>query len=340
MNQDLRKDLGWGMLIGAALAASPLTGAARPGVSLVLGATAGMGVVALRLLSRRFFPGLLGANSTADTQVTLQPIHALLFLCVAAVFAPTLAWLWEQYTFSIWRNAHGLFLPILVCSMIRTRLRVLSPGAAQGSAIGALLVGFAACLAVIDAGARTGYLGTLGLILCGPGLSLLLLGRERTRHIAFPLALLVFMMPIPARLPDPAWLATGTSIVMEHMLDLVNIPAMRHQTFLVLPSGMFNVSTNCGGHAFLYAAVLLAVLLASQTASRTRRVAILLSTWPITVFVNGIRGSVLVGLSNRYGGEITDSFLHGLSGILTFWGVVALVLLVADWRSLLRRASP
>ena len=51
--------------------------------------------------------------------------------------------------------------------------------------------------------------------------------------------------------------------------------------------------------------------------------------------INGVRGTVLIATSNIYGSGVTDSFLHGLSGIATFWLIIATLFLLADWRYLL-----
>lgn len=338
MTQERRKDLAWAVLLGVVFALSPHTGSARPLPSLVLGALLAGLVLVVRIVLHRQRPGLFIQKTAGPTITSGGRTPWMLLVATALVFAPTLYWLWGQYTYSIWRNGHGLFVPIFMTLMIRSRLRSLPAGEPAHSAMGIPLILLGATLAVIDAGVRTGMVGTLGLILAVPGLSLVLLGKDRTRAIALPLSLILFILPTPARLTDPLWLTTSTTEIMESQLTLLNIPAFRHQSYFVLPVGMFSVSINCAGQAFLYAAYFLAVLLAATTTSVARRVLILLSPWPITVAINSVRGTVLVGLTNEYGTGISESFVHGLTGIVTFWTVMTAVMLLADWKRLLGSA--
>ena len=339
MNEGTKTDVGWSVLLAALLAASPLTGAARPGASLALGAAAGVLILIGRTLVRRNRPEIFEPQPGHTKIAPVRwPTWALLG-CVALVFLPTFVWLWEQYTVSIWHNAHGLFIPVFMFVMIRSRLRKLPPGEPESSVLGVPMILGGCVLAVLDAGLRSGFIGGLGLMLTIPGIALVLLGSARTRAIAFPLSLCLFILPLPDRLPNPVWLTSGTSLMMEQLLSTFGVPAFRHQSFFVLPVGMFNVSTNCGGHSVFYGALVLAIVLASTTRATWRKAIILLSVWPVTVFINGIRGTVLVALCNRYGSDIADSFVHGLSGIVTFWAVVFCIMLLADWKHWLRRES-
>ena len=62
MNQDLKKDLAWSLLLGVIFALSPHTGAIRPVVSLVLGTGIAAFVLVLRAVLRRHRPGLFAHN--------------------------------------------------------------------------------------------------------------------------------------------------------------------------------------------------------------------------------------------------------------------------------------
>ena len=338
MQFDLKKDLIGAALVWLIFTASPHTGAVRPLVSLVLGLVIASIYLLARGLMRPRLPHLFNPEPVGPRGRLFAPPTAsvwLLFVATTLVFLPTLRWLYGEYTLSIWRNGHGLFLPVVAILIARARLREQPGGEADSSLWGGAVLLVAATLAVLDSGFQSGLLGTVGLILALPGLSLLLLGPARTRAIAFPLALGAFLFPMPDHLPDPLGLTRGTCFMMEKYFHLIDVSAYRHQNYFVLSSGIFNVSTNCAGLSFFYAAYFFASLLAYFTKSPLRRIAILLSPWPITVVINGVRGTVLIATSNIYGSGVTDSFLHGLSGIATFWLIIATLFLLADWRYLL-----
>src|SRR5688500_4233987 len=107
---------------------------------------------------------------------------------LVALLAPTVAWLYERWTMSVWHNAHGLFIPPLVAYLVYEELKRTRHRPAASSAWGFAFLVPALLLHALDAGMHTQLLSALALVLMLPGLALLLLGVERTRAIAFPLA--------------------------------------------------------------------------------------------------------------------------------------------------------
>jgi exosortase len=325
---ETKLDIRWSILLGAVLAVSPLTGSARPAVSIAGGVLAGGAIFGFRRLRRRRQPVQPEVAPPLFEIAGPAPRVWALLGGTAVVFLPTLWWLFGQYTEAIWRNGHGLFVPIVMLLLARLRLRRDESRAEESSPWGGPLLVIGALLAVIDGGARTGFLGTAGLLIALPGLSLLLLGSRRTRAIAFPLALGLFLIPLPENLPEPLALPSATATLTVPILKAFGVPVVRHQTAFMLPAGMFLISANCSGLSAFYGAVFVAVTLASLAGTRARRVAVLLSPWPITVGVNAIRAAFLFALCNRYGLQVADTAIHGLTGVGTFWAVAFLIFLL------------
>jgi exosortase len=334
------RDLTWALLLGGLFAASPHSGAARLIPSLVLGAIVGATVFFGRRFLRPRYPGFFReAPPLASFRSIPARVWLLLFTSIV-VFLPALSWLVSDYTFSIWRNGHGLFLPVIIFFLARRNLRDDPESGEESSAWGIPLALAGAVLAALDAGMQTGIIGTLGIVLFLPGLSLLLLGARRTRRIAFPLALAVFFLPLPAQQPDPLWLPSATSFLMEQYLRVLELPVVRDQTYFVLPIGTFGVSANCSGLSFVYGAFLaFLVLSATLVESWPRRIFMLLSIWPITVFINSIRGAIMLALCHRYGMGIAEHPIHGLLGIAVYGAVIGSLFAFVDWRRILREAS-
>lgn len=335
MTAETKIDLRWSVLWGVVIALSPLSGAARVGVSIVAGLGGGGVAFALLRLRRRRGGGapLAGPLIRADT---LTPAVWALLAASVALFLPTFVWLFGQYTAGIWRNGHGFFVPVAMFWFARSRLRE-GPGSDEASPWGIPLLLAGAALAVLDAGIRSGYVGTLGLLLALPGLSLTLLGARRTRSLAFPLGLSLFLIPLPEHLPEPLGLPTATAIATAPILDALGYAAQRHLTVFVMEGGIFNISTNCSGAATLYAAFFFALLLARGSIGWGRGVAVLLAAWPITVAINAVRAVFLFDVVDRFGQGILDTPVHGLSGIGTLLGVMLGLFLVAGrpafWRT-------
>ena len=251
------------------------------------------------------------------------PRRALLWLALAALvvaYLPTLGWLWGRWTMSVWHHAHGLLIPPVVAYFIHRELRARPDLPWGSSAWGFVLVLPALALRALDAGMHTELLSALSLVLLLPGLSLLLLGSARTRVIAFPLAFLLFAMPIPLALTERLHMVLRqmTTAAMAELVPMVGIPIYAEGTTLQMPHGAVQVGDACSGFSTLYAAVAIAFLVAYTAPSRSRQALVLLAAAPLAIGANILRVLFLVVLVEVRGPEILETFIHPLSGMLTF----------------------
>jgi exosortase len=245
------------------------------------------------------------------------------------LFAPTLVWLWGRWTLSVWHHAHGLLIPPVVAYFIREELQGAKHLPASSSAWGFAVLVPALALHALDAGMHTELLSAIALVMAMPGLSLLFLGVARTRAILFPLAFLAFALPIPLALTETIhlqlrYIATaGTSTIVP----LLGIPLFVEGTTLHMATGTLQVADACSGFSTLYAAVAVAFLTAYSTRSPTRRALVLLSAAPLAIVANILRVVALVVLVVWQGPGVLETFIHPLSGMMTF----ALALPVIFW---------
>jgi exosortase len=254
---------------------------------------------------------------------------------VAIAFAPTIGWLFEEYTHTQWRNVHGIFVPLFVFLLARSALRRdPEPSRPEASAWGFVPLIAGLGLAVLDAGVRSRYLAAVGLVLCIPGLSLLFLGARRTRLLAAPLALCAFALPVPEGLADPFRINAVTSWLAGEIVDASGLAVIRHHTAFLTRNGSVNVSQNCSGLAALYAAFALSFVLAYSARSWRRRIWIPLLVFPLTGLANAVRIAGIVVLTDRVGTHFLRTSLHGLSGLLMLWFVIGCLWLCSDHRGL------
>jgi len=248
---------------------------------------------------------------------------------LAAVFAPTVAWLWERWTISVWHNAHGLLFVPVVAYFVREELIPLRHLPRSSNPWGFAILLPALALHALDAGMHTELLSAGALVLALPGLSLLMLGTVRTRAILVPLLFLALALPIPLSFTERIHLvlrhlATGATASLVPMLG---VPVFVEGTTLTTAHGALEVADACSGFSTLYAAVAVAMLTAYQSASPVRRVLVLACAAPIAIASNILRVTLLVMLVVWQGGDILETFVHPLSGIMTF----ALSLPVIFW---------
>jgi exosortase len=330
------RDLGWALLVGVVFGLSPHSSGGRLAVSVAGGVAVGTITLGYRVIARRRRPDArVEAPPRALATLSIQSWAVL--LATAAVFAPTLAWLFDAWTTGIWRNGHGLFVAVLMVFLTQRTLRRDPVEEAESSPWGFAFVLAALSLIVLDSGIRTRYLSGLGLALFLPGLSLLLLGNRRTRALGLPLFLGFLAIPLPNiwantfMLPDMVAAGTG------EVLDWFGVPIHRVGTTFMLPEGEFGLSDNCSGWSAFHASMGAGLVFAYYSRSRARKVALVLAPWVLTVLGNIVRSVVLLGLGEIFGLWIIHTAIHGLSGIVTFWGVLGFLFLMAD-RERLREA--
>ena len=267
-------------------------------------------------------------HSSASYIAGNRALLALVLILSVALYLPTLGWLIDRWTMSVWHNAHGMFTAVLVVFFIWRQLRH-THLPISSSAWGFAFVVPALILHALDAAMNTELLAAVSLVLILPGLSLLFLGIERTRRIAFPLAFASLMLPIPLGLTESLHmrlreLATlGSAALMPYL----GIPVFTEGTTLHLPNASLLVSDACSGFSTLYAAVVVASITAYNASNLRRGILVLFAAPPIAVAANIVRVTLLSLLVNSQGGDVLGTWLHPGSGILTF----ALALPIIFW---------
>jgi exosortase len=172
----------------------------------------------------------------------------------------------------------------------------------------------------IDAGMHTELLSAIALVLILPGLAMLFLGTERTRAIAFPLFFMVFALPIPLGLTETIHLVLRqiTVAATSALLPLLGISIFTEGTTIHMANGAVEVADACSGFSTLYAAFAVATLTAYASDSTGRRLLVFVLAAPIAIASNVLRVLLLIALITFRGEAALHTFLHPLSGMMTF----------------------
>ncbi|HEC17224.1 MAG TPA: exosortase/archaeosortase family protein [Sedimenticola sp.] len=239
---------------------------------------------------------------------------------LALLFAPTLLWLWDRWTLSVWHNGHGLLILGVVIYLVWEELRRQRHRKPGASAWGFAILLPALGLHMLDAGIHSQLLSAAAMFMALPGLSLLFLGAERTKAILFPLVMLLFTLPIPLVFTE------SIHLVLRHiaadsvaaLLPLFGIPIFVEGTTLEIPNGTLQVADACSGFSTLYAAVTIACMTAYFCPDNRRRMLVLLVAVPLAIGVNIVRVMVLTLLVYWFGLDVLKTSAHEISGLLTF----------------------
>jgi exosortase len=264
-------------------------------------------------------------DNKADATSARLRVWQRVALAVAAIeflilYAPTMRWLYERWTLSVWHNAHGLLLVPVVGYFVYKELQPFASRPRASSGWGFAILVPALALTALDAGVHTELLAAVGLVAALPGLSLLLLGTARTRAILFPLGLLLFSLPIPLGITETIHWQLRQVVVAatSAIVPMLGIPLYVEGTTLHMAKDSLEVADACSGFSTLYAAMAVACLTAYTASTTRRRALVLLAAAPIAIASNILRVVLLVVLVVWRGQDILHTSLHPLSGMLTF----------------------
>jgi exosortase len=239
---------------------------------------------------------------------------------LVALYAPTVSWLFDRWTLSVWHNAHGMLIPVAVAYFAWHELRPLARVPAVPSAWGFPLLLAALALHVLDTGMHTQILSAASIVVALPGLSLLFLGAARTKAIAFPLAFMVFMLPLPLVLTERIHLELReiATVATAAIVPWLGITLFSEGTTLHMREGVLVVGDACSGFSTLYASCAVAAMVAYSCDRPKGRIAALVGAVPVAIAANVIRIVLLVLAVRVLGIQSLDTWLHPASGMLTF----------------------
>lgn len=248
-------------------------------------------------------------------------------LLLVACYAPILWRLISQ-----WMQdedmGHGFFVPAVAAYIAWQRRDEILGLRRQPNYWGAAILVF---------GALQEYLATLGaelflartaFLISTVGAILLLAGTRVLRALAFPLFLLVFMVPIPAVIYNQITfpLQLLASQVAEFSLAAIGIPVLRDGNVLELASQKLSVVEACSGIRSLLSLSFLSLVYAHFFDSKSwMRWALLAATVPIAIVANASRVTI-TGLLSEWNPDYASGTYHSFSGWVIF--MVALVMLV------------
>jgi exosortase len=264
---------------------------------------------------------------------TLKPFgwHGLLLVAVLiALYAPVLKHLVGQ-----WYNdsdySHGFLVPLLSLYLIWQRRERLRQVARRPSSWGLLVVLFSIGLLFLGSLGAELFLARISILGSICGLIVYFCGSALLRALAFPVAFLLFAIPIPALIYNEIVfpLQFIASKFATSTLETLNLfPIMREGNILIMPNMSLEVVEACSGIRSLMSLLALAAgygYLAER--STVVRWLLFLAMVPLAIISNGTRVMTAALMAHYIGPSAAEGFMHEFSGWVIF--VVATVLFLA-----------
>ena len=149
----------------------------------------------------------------------------------------------------------------------------------------------------------------------------LFLGSDRMRAAAFPVAFLVFMVPLPAVAVN--WLelrlVAASADASALLFAWIGTPLFRQGAVFTLPGIVLEVAQECSGIRSTVVLVMTSVLASNLFLQSTwRRVALIAVVIPLAIVRNAFRILVIGLLCVYVGPHMSDSFIHHRGGPIFF----------------------
>jgi len=254
----------------------------------------------------------------------------LLVACVLVAYAATVSnlidgpWQTEQ-------EGHG---PLIIAASLwfvwqsRSKLKQVKTSPAPVVGWMALLFGLVLLfLARIQQGLVTFEMFSIIPVIVG--CILILLGWPALRVLAFPIAFLLFAVPMPDWIIDAATVPLKVLIsnMVTGILYAAGYPVAQNGVMIMIGTYQLLVKDACSGMNSIFALSAIGVFYAYafRWSEKVRSVILLMSIIPITIAANFIRVLSLVLIAYYGGPDLLDGIVHDLTGISLF--VVALFLL-------------
>jgi exosortase len=234
--------------------------------------------------------------------------------------------------------SHGFLIVPLAAYFAWRRRRQIASAPLHPSMAGLAVIGSSVLLFAAGMLGSELFLTRISLVGTTAGIVLFLFGWSRLRALAFPLALLLLMIPLPAILFNEIAfpLQLIASRAGELALHAAAVPAIREGNVLVLPHVTLEVAQACSGIRSLISLLTFAIVFGAEHTGWVRA-ATALAAIPIAVVANGARVAGTGIAAHYWGAQAAEGFFHHTSGWAVFLVAMGLVIGI---QALLVRLAP
>jgi exosortase len=255
--------------------------------------------------------------------IPMGVVFALLVLCYFPVLKH-LVWQWENDA----DMGHGFFVPVIAAYIAWQRRDKVLATPVKPNYWGLLLIAWGALQLIVGMLGVELFLQRTAFLISLVGAILTIGGTAVVRALAFPLFLLIFMIPIPAivytQITFP--LQLFASRVAESVLALLGIPVLRDGNVLELASQKLSVVEACSGIRSLLSLTFLSLVYAYFFDSKKwMRAALFLATIPIAILANAGRVTI-TGILSEWRTDLAQGFFHSVEGWIIF--IVAMIFMI------------
>lgn len=277
-------------------------------------------------------PLIVGADPITDKSwanrrwfVWPTVLSGLVLLLYASALKHLVGQWWSDPDYS-----HGFFVPLFSGYVLWRQRKSWMKTEVKPSNIGLLAMLAAVGLLLLGSLGAELFTTRFSLLILLAGIVLFLAGWKFLRAVSFPLAFLLFMIPLPAIVYNQ--ITFPLQLLASHFatfwLELVHVPVLRDGNILMFSNYSLEVVEACSGIRSLLALISLAVIYGYFLERQLWvRISLVVLMVPIAIVSNATRIMGAGMMAHRFGPSAAEGFLHEFSGWVIF--VVAMLLLFA-----------
>ncbi len=256
----------------------------------------------------------------------------LLALAVILLYLPAI----NEFVYDWWHDdnySHGFLIPVISGYLLWQKRKVLQNVEIRQNRWGLLLLVFGLALNILGSAAAEWYSVRFSMIPTLMGLVLYFGGTGMLRLVWFPIAFMVFAIPLPYTLFRTLTfpLQLFSTKVTHHLITAIGVPALRQGNILHLPGYSLEVVEACSGLRSIITLSALAAAFAYMTpGGPVRKLLLFSAAIPIAIFANIVRLLVTCFGALLISSSFAEGFLHEFSCVLVFLVGLALFFMIGS----------
>lgn len=271
------------------------------------------------------------------------------FYCAVPLFGhelSTAGWAWSAWNPET-RYEHAKLVPLIILFLIWNAFPKLRAARVEPSKLGWAPLILGIFFFLISARSLQPRIALFALPFLCLGVSLYLGGRQITRVLLFPIACLLFLIPLPGIDQATVRLQLFVTVAAKVLCGFIGIPLTAIGTTLRAAdsSFKFEIIGDCSGINSLMAITLMTAIFAHLTQNRLwKQLVLFAASVPVAVIGNIARITAVMIVARCFGQEIAGGWFHEISAyVVSFpfaFGSLCLVHKILNWNEAPRRGQP
>ncbi len=218
-------------------------------------------------------------------------------------------------------NSHAFIVPLIALYFVWQRKNALQLTPVATSKWGGWLLGLSLFVYIVSSAGGLAFPARVAMVVSLFGLVWFCLGKEFIQKLAFPIAFLLFIVPVPYSLISLVSLplqlmATKASAAL---IGNCSIPVYREGNMLYFMQTQLEVAEACSGIRSIMTLIMISLIFCFLSRDGWwRRAILVIAAIPIAITANILRVTGTGVLANFYGDRVARGFLHEFSGIAIF----------------------